>query len=322
MCRQLYVKEADPTPLSASQSGTHLPAFTARRLTPSTFLIKEWDDLWGEHPFIYAKIVPAAQTILLLDTGCGGQTNNPNIDLKDLRKFIETVLVNDNDGKPLNPGGKLSYIVVQSHCHYDHIFGVEAFAFDSPILGSSHDPTFASPENLSTHSLCDKLGVRTPSYKLELVPHLHSITSTSGVPLGVRVLHTPGHTPDELALWDAKESMLYVGDTLYEDEPIIFPEEGSLPTWFSTINDLLSFVRNQPNASQVKINCGHATAMKPAIDVLEATKRFMNDVVSGKEPLRGRCQRKGVWIVEYKQETGRFSLICPESLVLEARNLA
>jgi len=116
--------------------------------------------------------------------------------------------------------------------------------------------------------------------------------------------------------------MLYVGDTLYEDEPIIFPEEGSLPTWFSTINDLLSFVRNQPNPSQVKINCGHATAMKPAIDVLEATKRFMDDVVSGKEPLRGRYQRQGVRIVEYKQETGRFSLRCPESLVLEARSPA
>lgn len=140
--------------------------------------------------------------------------------------------------------------------------------------------------------------------------------------LGVTVLHTPGHTPDELALWDAKESMLYVGDTLYEDEPIIFPEEGSLPTWFLTIDALLSFVRSRPNASQVKINCGHATAMKSAIDVLEATKRFMNDVVSGTESLKGRYQMKGVWIVEYKQATGRFSLRCPERLVLEARNSA
>lgn len=122
MCRHLDVKQTDPTRVSANApSGTHLPAFTARRLTPSTFLIIEWDDVWEEHPFIYAKIVPAAQTILLLDTGCGGQTTNPDIGLKDLRTFIETVPVDDNKGKPLNPGGKLSYIVVQSHCHYDHI---------------------------------------------------------------------------------------------------------------------------------------------------------------------------------------------------------
>jgi len=142
--------------------------------------------------------------------------------------------------------------------------------------------------------------IRTPSYKLEPVPHLHSITSTSGhVPLGVTVLHTPGHTPDELALWDAQESTLYVGDTLYENEPIIFPEEGSLPTWVSTIDKLLSFVRKHPNASQIKINCGHATVMKPAIDVLEATRRFMEDVISGREPLKGKYQRQGIWIVEY-----------------------
>ena len=74
----------------------------------------------------------------------------------------------------------------------------------------------------------------------------------------------------------------------YEDDPTIFPEGGSLPTWFSAVDELLSFVRNQPNASQVTIRCGHATAMKPAIDVLEVTKRFMNDVVSG------RYQRKGL----------------------------
>lgn len=202
-----------------------------------------------------------------------------------------------------------------------YIVGIEAFGVDSLILGSSHDPTFTSPENLPSHSLCDMQGVPTPSFKLELVPHLYSITSTSGrVPLGVTVLHTPGHTPDEVALWDAKEGMLYVGDTLYEKDPIIFPQEGSIRTWFSTINELLAFVRNQPNASQVKINCGHATAMKPAIDVLEAAKGFMNDVVSGKEPSRGRYQLEDIWVVTYKQETGRFSLTCPERLVLEARN--
>lgn len=121
MCKHLDMKRTDQTRALNVPSETHLPAFTAHRLTPSTFLIKEWDDIWVEHPFIYAKIVPAAQTILLLDTGCGGKTDNPDIGLKDLRTFIETVPVNDNGGKPLNPGGKLSYIVVQSHCHYDHI---------------------------------------------------------------------------------------------------------------------------------------------------------------------------------------------------------
>lgn len=104
-----------------SLENKQLPAFTARRLTQTTFLIVEWDDIFNEHPFIYAKIVPSTNTILIMDTGCGGATHNPEIGLKSLREFIETVNVPDNNGKPLNEGGKMKYIVVESHCHYDHI---------------------------------------------------------------------------------------------------------------------------------------------------------------------------------------------------------
>ena len=96
-------------------------AFSARRLTSSTFLIIEVDDIYDEHPFIYAKLVPAARTILLLDTGCGGRSNDPDVGVTSLREFIETVPIDDNDGKPLNHGGALRYVVVLSHCHYDHI---------------------------------------------------------------------------------------------------------------------------------------------------------------------------------------------------------
>lgn len=96
-------------------------AFKATRLTAYTFLIVETDDIYSEHPFIYAKLIPAANTILLLDTGCGGVSNDSNIEVTSLREFIETVGVEDNDGRALNEGGKMRYIVVLSHCHYDHI---------------------------------------------------------------------------------------------------------------------------------------------------------------------------------------------------------
>ncbi|KAG2133646.1 Metallo-hydrolase/oxidoreductase [Suillus bovinus] len=280
-----------------SLENKRLPAFTARRLTQTTFLIVEWDDIFNEHPFIYAKVVPSAKTILIMDTGCGGATHNPQIGLKSLREFIETVAVPDNNGKPLNEGGKMKYIVVESHCHYDHILGVEQFAADSPIIGSGHSPAFVSPENFPANSECNALGLRAPIYELTL------ITSSS-------VLHTPGHTPDELALWDADEKMLYAGDTLYEDDPIIFPSGGSLPVWFSTIDQLIELVKAQPDSENVMINCGHATALRPALEVLRTCRKFMENVVSG------------TWCVEFKEDKGRFSLICPERLVLEAKGEA
>jgi len=96
-------------------------AFKASRLTTSTFTIIEHSDIYGEQPLIYAKLIPAANTILILDTGCGGASKKPTIELKSLREFIETYPVKDNNGVPLNKDKQMGYVVVLSHCHYDHI---------------------------------------------------------------------------------------------------------------------------------------------------------------------------------------------------------
>ena len=96
-------------------------AFHASRLTSSTFLIKEYDDIYSEHPHIYAKVDVSANTILIIDSGCGGASNDPEVKITSLRTFVESVGVDDNDGRPLNEGGRMKYIVVLTHCHYDHI---------------------------------------------------------------------------------------------------------------------------------------------------------------------------------------------------------
>lgn len=96
-------------------------AFHASRLTNSTFLIKEYNDIYSEHPHIYAKIVPAANTILLIDTGCGGASPDSEIVITSLREFIENVKIDDNNGVPLNEGGRMGYVIALTHCHYDHI---------------------------------------------------------------------------------------------------------------------------------------------------------------------------------------------------------
>lgn len=92
--------------------------FTCTRLNPSTFRIVEADK-YGEFPFIYAKVYDSV--IVLIDTGCGGAARDPGVKLTSLRDFIETYPVQENDRKPINPGGRKSYIVICTHCHYDHI---------------------------------------------------------------------------------------------------------------------------------------------------------------------------------------------------------
>ena len=116
--RDIYRQTTQP-------SATMQSAFKASKLNSTTFLIIEHSDSYDEHPYIYAKLIPQANTILILDTGCGGRTDDPKIELTSLREFIETVEVDaryeNGDSGPLNEGGKMGYVVVLSHCHYDHI---------------------------------------------------------------------------------------------------------------------------------------------------------------------------------------------------------
>lgn len=145
------------------------------------------------------------------------------------------------------------------------------------------------------------------------------------------ILHTPGHTPDEVAVYDEAEMMLYVGDSLYEYEPIIFPSEGSIVTWFSSVDYLISFVedkntevptstRNSSAPMEVLINSGHRTTLQPALEVLVSARAFMEDVVAGREKEKTRGWERGEEIVTYEQVGDRFSLRCPERLLQEARN--
>lgn len=204
---------------------------------------------------------------------------------------------------------------------------VEQFAFDSPILASAHSPSFLDPDQLPKHSLCDYLHIRTPKYKPILAPNLHEVrtqylhdadlSQRSPVGTGLTIIHTPGHTPDELAVWDEGERVLYVGDTLYEWAHIIFPSEGSIIEWIRSVNVLIELV----GPEEAKICCGHVTAGRPAQEVLLSVQAFMEDVISGKEAVRKRFEKRGEISVEYAQEGMRFSLVCPERLVSEAREL-
>jgi glyoxylase-like metal-dependent hydrolase (beta-lactamase superfamily II) len=156
--------------------------------------------------------------------------------------------------------------------------------------------------------------------------HHESFIAFKNVSTGVQVLHTPGHTPDELALWDEGERMLYVGDTVYEWEPIIFPLEGDIRVWMKSMDYLLDFVIRRQNKNSarmrsdaIRINAGHCTSAVDAEDVLRNGRGFIEDVVAGKVPVKGRTMVDGVKIVSYARNDGRFSLRCPEKLVLEAR---
>ena len=85
---------------------------------------------------------------------------------------------------------------------------------------------------------------------------------------------------------------------------------------------LIEFVESKQAIStprRVMINSGHVTSMGDALDVLSRGKSFIEDVVSGREPVKRTTVVNGIKLLSYARRDGRFSLRCPEELVLRAR---
>ena len=113
--------------------------------------------------------------------------------------------------------------------------------------------------------------------------------------------------------------MLYVGDTLYEWAPIIFPPEGNLKQWFNSVDLLTNFVKQFHGEDNIKLNAGHESSMQDALDVLGRGREFLMDVVCDREEEKDQVTIDGVMYVIYSQSGGRFSLRCPLTLIEDAR---
>ncbi|KAI5367106.1 Putative metallo-beta-lactamase, ribonuclease Z/Hydroxyacylglutathione hydrolase [Septoria linicola] len=246
-------------------------SFLTSKLNGTTFLIQE-HDAFGERPFIYVKLPPGAPVIILSDTGCDEPDSaHKHAKYTQLRDYIENCPLKINDRKPLNPESKLRYIIVCTHCHYDHIGGMTQFlqGGTTEIVASAAGRDFIETD-LDEHSLFKYICKPVPFYyvtkwaqafeKLYFEPEKHSTYSKEShdvdgkeeVDLGITFVQQPGHTPDSLAWYDHDEMWLYVGDTLYEagveDSPgasIVLPPQGNLIEWVASMRKLLVLVRSE-----------------------------------------------------------------------------
>ena len=309
------------------------PYFSCSRLNATTFVIHE-NDKYEEHPFIYVKICDDPPLVTLSDTGCGGGSDEQD-NSKNLREFIETCPIPSNGGKPLNPrdsDGELSrtYSIICSHCHYDHILGLSHFpASFSHVIASSYDKAFIE-KDLAEHSLCKSLDIDLPDYKVShWAKDFEKIYNSPS--LNLQILHTPGHTPDELAFYDEDERHLFVGDSFYErvaedksyEQAIIFPKEGSFIDYMQSLDKLIAFL-NEKNTEAgkplVKIGCGHITSSVDGREMVLAVKRLFLGIVAEKVPIVQSEEKRGEEFVLWKEGgEPRFSVEAPKRLVTDFR---
>ncbi|KAG6991303.1 hypothetical protein G7Y79_00054g089320 [Physcia stellaris] len=313
--------------------------FVCNRLNDDTFLIVEHDS-YDEHPFIYVKVYHDPPLLVLSDTGCGGvytQVTSPSANT--IRDYIETHPVLDNDNKPLNPHDRTGkpekqYLIICTHCHYDHILGLPYFADTSPIIvASSYGKSFVT-EDLAEHSLCKHENIAVPEYTVTNWAGDFEELSVDGHDLHIQVIHTPGHTPDELAWFDERVRHLYVGDSFYErvakdksyEQAIVFPKEGNLIHFMQSLDKLIHFLSRkdaEEGKGPIKIACGHITSAAPGKDILVTVKTVFSDLLKGNVPIVSSTIKRGEQYHVWKSDGDtRFSIEAPLRLVQDARQAA
>lgn len=257
----------------------------------SAWVIRE-HDVNGRQPYIYAKVCHATKSqsesgfIVLSDTGCGTATANvpkslsspamqTKPDVCNLRTFLECTI---------NPGGKLPYLIILTHCHWDHILGIgnlldletainpsilsnsSSNIIPTQIVASAKGQLFIEPySNLQKHSHCSNFGFQAPNFQVttwafDFMEIKYSTRIHPPVSANITIIHTQGHTPDSLSWYDAELCVLHVGDSFHVDKAVpreimastpqrkthtTFCLESNLASWWGQMGKILGFVREQ-----------------------------------------------------------------------------
>jgi len=125
-----------------------------------------------------------------------------------------------NDGKPI--------IVVNTHSHWDHIWGNWVFEKNMII---SHS-TCRELENAYWDDAIQAFSSRIDGEVKKCIPNMVFDGNLYFPEDGITIFYTPGHTADCISVYDAVDKVLYVGDNIGDTEDEIIPEiETDLPTF-------------------------------------------------------------------------------------------
>lgn len=131
-------------------------------------------------------------------------------------------------------------LAVTSHTHFDHI-GCH-YEFEDRLVHRAEAELLANPTRANTLAdpyVTDDIFTGLPpapyqstEYAVKKAPATRIVEDGDVIDLGNRqfeVIHTPGHSPGGIALWEQKTSTLFSGDIVY-DGPLIEDTYHSDPT--------------------------------------------------------------------------------------------
>ncbi|MEO1874875.1 MAG: MBL fold metallo-hydrolase [Cobetia sp.] len=144
---------------------------------------------------------------------------------------------------------KREITAIASHCHFDHIGA--AHEFECCHVHSAEASILAAPDNQRTLAnlfLNDEMfDVLPPApythtgYRITSPAKIAEVEDGDVIDLGNRsftVLHTPGHSPGGLSLWESRTGTLISGDVIYDGELIEDAYHSDLDDYTSSLRRL------------------------------------------------------------------------------------
>ncbi|WP_424357668.1 MBL fold metallo-hydrolase [Methanocella sp. MCL-LM] len=105
-------------------------------------------------------------------------------------------------------------LIILTHCHYDHVAAVPEIvkATGAKVAMHEADVPFIKSRKINCSSM---FGSDSPALKVDIV-----LKDGDEIDLGdqkLRVIHTPGHTPGSICLYEPVSKAMFTGDTVFEE---------------------------------------------------------------------------------------------------------
>jgi glyoxylase-like metal-dependent hydrolase (beta-lactamase superfamily II) len=198
--------------------------FEVYRIRPGVFAIYEPH----QSEEVISYLILGTKKAVLFDTGLG---------IANIREIAEGLT-------------RLPVSVINSHTHNDHIgdnwrfsriYGMDTQFSRINAQGSRED----AQAELEAGEICGELpaGFDRKSYATRPFRIAHTVRDGDELDLGGRILRivsTPGHTPDSIALFDSKNGLVFVGDTYYPGQIYLYRPETDLDAYERSLQKIIA----------------------------------------------------------------------------------
>jgi glyoxylase-like metal-dependent hydrolase (beta-lactamase superfamily II) len=198
------------------------PWFEVYKIRPGVFAIYEP----RQQEEVISYLIVGSERALLFDTGMG---------IGNIQAVVAGLT-------------KLPVSVVNSHTHNDHVgdnwrfsdvYGMDTDFTRTNARGSKQD----AQDELAPEELCGPLpaGFDAKAYATKPFHITHWLHDGDKIELGgrtLKVIGTPGHTPDAIALLDEKNALLFTGDSFYLGPIYLYRPETDMDAYVASMQTL------------------------------------------------------------------------------------